>query len=243
MSLIGHMVVRNEMGRYLPETLGWLAELTGGRLLVYDDQSTDDTARFVSSECRLPLVVRSDATPSFAEDESAFREAAWRMLEQAFRPTPDDWVLTLDADEFLVTNQPGGTSADVNEFIEQATEGTTAVTFTVAEVFGLDDTGWPMLRSDGYWDSIHACRLVKWRPGGTFHPRREGGGSVPSSWPKPNVKNRDLSILHYGYTTPEDRQAKYLRYRYGGGHNRVHIDSIQRTPQLRKWPGMAPPFR
>lgn len=242
MSLIGHMVVRNEMGRYLPDTLAWLAELADGRLLVYDDQSTDGTAGYVSSEMRLPLAIRSDDTPSFSEDESAFREAAWRVLEQAYWPTTDDWILSIDADEFLVTNHPGGTSVHVSELIADATDNATAVTFPVAEVFGESDEKWPLLRTDGYWDRIQACRLVKWRPGGTFHPRREGGGSVPSAWPKPNTTNQDLSILHYGYTTPEDRAAKHLRYRYGAGHNPVHIASIQRQPRLTKWTGMAPPF-
>jgi hypothetical protein len=244
MSLIGHMVTRNEIGRYLPDTVAWLAELTDNRLLVYDDQSTDGTAEYISSTCRLPLAVRPDDVPTFASDESAFRQAAWRTMERAFQPSTDDWILSIDADEFLVTAEPGQTVEDVRVALDRAMSipDATSVTFAVAEVFGVNDENWPMLRTDGYWDCIQACRLVKWRPGGTFHPRKEGGGSVPSAWPKPMFKNTDMALLHYGYTTPEDRSSKYLRYRFGGGHNPVHIASIQRAPRLTKWTGMAPPF-
>lgn len=242
MGLIGHMVIRNEMGRYLADSVPWLAELTDGRMLVYDDQSTDGSAAFVAQDCRLPLVVRPEWSPSFEEDESLLRQAAWWALERSLSPTADDWVLVIDADEFVVDTDPAGDVMSVRDRLAAATIAASAVTFRVAEVFGVDDNEWPMLRTDGYWNQILAARLTKWRRDGFFHPRKEGGGSIPSSWPKASFTTKGLAILHYGYTTPEDRKAKYERYRYGKGHNRVHIDSIQRTPSLTRWVGMNPPL-
>lgn len=241
MSLIGHMVVRNEKDRYLRQSLAWLAELTDGRLLVYDDQSTDGTAEYVYRDLRLPLVQRSDTTPSFAADESAFRSAGWQALETAFEPTTEDWILVIDADEFLVTTQPDGTSADVAQLIEEETDGATSVTFPVAEIFGLDDD-WPLIRADGYWPDIKACRLVRWRPGATFRPRKEGGGSVPSNWPKPRTTSSVLTILHYGYATAKDRATKFERYHGSDGHNPLHVRSIRTKPTLVRWRGMSPPM-
>lgn len=236
--LTGHMVVRNEMDRYLPETLAWLAELTDGRVLVYDDQSTDGTAAYVSGE-RLPLAVRPDDVPSFADDESACRQAGWQALERAFLFTAEDWILAVDADEFLVTPDARHGLEDVRQSLARAATADSAVIFPVAEVFDETEDG-PLVRTDGYWSNITATRLAKWRPDGVFHPRREGGGSIPSNWPRPTAIDPGLTLLHYGYARPEDRNAKAMRYRSSSGHNPVHIDSITRPPRLVKWNGMTP---
>jgi hypothetical protein len=243
MRVIGHMLTHNELGRYLRTSLPWLAEITNGNILVYDDRSDDGTAEYVN-ELRLPLVVRTDSTPSFVEDESALRGAAWRALEQSWFPTEDDWILCVDADEFVVSNAMHATAdaAAVRHQIEEAAAEASAVTFRVQEVFDRTEARWPLVRIDGYWRDILAPRLMRWRPGGKFHPRREGGGSVPSNWPKATTINSALSILHYGYARPEDRQERLLRYAAGLGHNPVHIASISRPPSLRPWTGMAPPF-
>lgn len=235
------MVTRNELGRYLHDTLTWLADLTDNRVLVCDDQSTDGTADYIRNELRLPVVVRPDNVPPFSEDESAFRGASWHALEEAFGLSTDDWVLAMDADEFLVDRSCHGTLETVRAAIARAvTAGETTVTFTVAEVFG-EDADDPVIRTDGYWGHIQACRLVRWRPGGRFHPRVEGGGSVPSNWPKTRITNGELAILHYGYATPEDRSVKYQRYRSIRGHSPAHVNSINKPPALRRWLGMPPP--
>jgi Glycosyl transferase family 2 len=245
MRILGHMVTKNEMGRLLTCSLPWLCRLTDGHVAVYDDQSDDDTVTYARRELEVAVVRRPGGATPFSEDESAFRRDGWGFMERALQPEPGDWVLAVDADEFLVTTDPSHTESDVKSELESLVEALemgeqAGVTFRVPEVFARDASGWPQIRTDGYWGNILARRLVKWRPGGAFHPRREGGGSVPSNWPCGPTPARSLALLHFGYATPEDQSERHARYSRGIGHNPVHVDSIRRPPSLTRWTGMTP---
>lgn len=246
MRILGHMVTRNEMGRYLKTTLPWLAAVCGDNVVVYDDQSSDDTETYVT-ELGLHYRRRPDAIASFADNEGDFRWAAWQAMERRLHPRTGDWVLSVDADELLLSKTAG---ADLDDVLVQLVEsvgvaeecGQQTITFRVGEVFELDDMGWPMVRTDGYWGGITACRFAKWQVQGVFEPRKEGGGSLPSSWPRALHPDGNLELLHLGYARPEDRRIKHLRYVRSGGHNRRHIESILTVPELEHWVGMRPPL-
>lgn len=247
MRLIGHMVTRNEMGRYLTTTLPWLAELCGGLVVVYDDQSTDGTEAYVT-ELGLHYRRRPDAIASFADNEGDFRWGAWQSMERTVHARAGDWVLTVDADELLLSKTAGADLHDVLvQLIESIAEAEEhdqrTITFRVAEVFDFDGMGWPLIRTDGYWGGITACRLAKWQVQGVFEPRKEGGGSLPSSWPRALEPDRQLELVHLGYARPDDRMIKYQRYLHGTGHNRRHVESILTLPELQHWVGMRPPLR
>jgi glycosyltransferase involved in cell wall biosynthesis len=237
--ILGHMVTHNELGRYLPATLDWLVDICD-TVVAYDDGSTDGTVDFLRAS-PVHLGCRPADAPSFSRDESALRAAAWKHLERVAQPQSTDWVLCIDADEFLVADDP---ASDLNEEITDAVEeasraGAQSISFEVAEVF--DTSGpQPMVRTDGYWGEISACRLVRWRDKGRFDPRREGGGSVPSSWISWRHMATRLHLLHLGYATPEDRKARFMRYSAGAGHNPRHITSILQPPSLVPWTGMTP---
>jgi hypothetical protein len=246
MRLLGHMVVRNERDRWLTSTLPYLAELCAGAVAVYDDQSTDDTVAYVQG---LGLNVRSrpEAIPSFHENEGVFRWAAWQYMERTFRPRDGDWVLVLDADELLLSNRAGGDADLVRlqllEAIGLAEDaGQSTVTFKVAEAFDFNGMGWPLVRVDGFWGGITACRLARWKCQGVFEPHREGGDSLPTSWPRAPESDMQLEILHLGYARSEDRAVKYERYRAGTGHNPRHVQSIIEQPKVTHWVGMRPPL-
>jgi hypothetical protein len=246
MRLIGHMVTRNEMDRWLNSTLPWLAELCHGNVAIYDDQSDDDIESY-AGRLGVSFKRRPDGMPSFADNEGDFRWAGWQAMERALMPRQGDWILAVDADELLVTNQAGVGLDDVRlqllDAIGQAEEAQQrTVSFEVAEVFAFDDMGWPLVRTDGYWGGITACRLAKWHPQGVFQPQKEGGGSLPSSWPRATRVHDHLQLLHLGYARPEDRIAKRHRYRTGAGHNPRHVESILSYPDLTYWIGMRPPL-
>lgn len=236
--IIGHMVTRNEMDRYLPATIEWLRTLVND-LFVYDDLSTDGTFEHLR-DLGVPAKQRSAQDFPFQENEGIFRMVAWWEMEAALRPTTQDWVLCVDADELLLGNGPCDTRSALAEQVEVAKRtGIDAVTFEVAEAFDLVD-GRPQIRTDGFWGHIRACRLVRWRNESIFHSR-DAGGSVPNSWTGQECVSLDLVLLHLGYVRAVDRQVKHDRYTGRSGHSRRHVESILWTPTLRPWTGQPLP--
>ncbi len=234
--IIGHMVVRNEADRYLSESLAWLSRHTDA-MYVYDDRSTDRTAP-LAMQAGAMVRTRTQLTPSFAEDESAFRQAGWEWMTERARLTEDDWVLCIDADEFLVATD-ADEARSVRQLLEQSADQGMTVTFPVAEIFATFDV--LERRIDGYWKAITADRFARWVPDPAFMERCEGGGSLPRAarFARPGISTA-LTILHFGYARPDDRQAKYQRYSKGRGHNLTHVGSIIRPPQLEPWTGQNP---
>lgn len=233
------MVTRNEAGRYLAATLSWLTGLVE-QVCVFDDRSDDDTVA-VAERCGAHVDIRPRNVPSFTEDESRFRAAGWAQMERIAAPDVNTWILAVDADEYLVASDPEGNRDGTRQAIrETAHSARSAVVFPVAEIFGFDETGVPLVRTDGFWGCIKACRLVRWRPGAVFDERQEGGGSIPSSWARTSTTDPNLTILHYGYANAEDRAMKFERYASTLGHNPNHIASIMRAPTLKHWSGARP---
>lgn len=236
MRIIAHLVTHNEEARYLRDVLWWLNTMVD-EVYVWDDQSTDNTveiARLMGAH----VEVRGQDVLSFAQDEAECRAAGWWWMIEASGAAPQDWVLCLDADEFLV---PGlGVTATERQMLEDATQLGGPVIFPVAEVFAVQ-SGIPMVRLDGYWGQIEAMRLVPAR-GMTFRVMTEGCGSVPAHNfdAEGPVRGGPLSILHYGYARPEDRQLKHQRYGRGRGHNPIHVASIVTPGRLVPWSGKAP---
>jgi hypothetical protein len=235
--ILGHMVTHNEMGRYLTTTIPWLASLVDD-IHVYDDRSDDGTYEYLQ-RAGVAVEQRPQSAVSFRENEGRFRGGAWQRLDARLRPRSRDWILCVDADEFVVPAITDATSGrtDLQTAITNARlSGQQAVSFVVAEIFGFGDDGWPAQRIDGFWGSIRACRLVAWRSGGYFPPRNSAG-SVPESWHHGYDPVRGLQILHLGYARQEDRVAKTQRYLASSSHNLGHVMSILDTPTLVPWDG------
>lgn len=244
--LLAYMVTRNEAGRYLDACLAWACGFVDA-VSVYDDRSTDNTVEVAVSH-QAPTLVRPEGVPSFVEHEGRFRAAAWAWFEEALAPEPGDWVLALDADEFLVCQD--GVRSGVDAATEAADQqGANAVRLAVPEVFEV--TAGPFLagakvRTDGAWGTIAGTRLFRYRPGGIFRDRAMGCGAEPTyvadqaQWA---VRWPALSLLHLGYAHPADRQAKFIRYTSlaNHGHNDAHVRSIVTPPTLAPWPGPWPP--
>jgi hypothetical protein len=225
------MVTHNELDRYIPDTVPWLQTICDA-VHIFDDASTDGTFEYLAS-LGVTVAQRAPFETSFAEDESAFRGRAWRVMETMTAPTENDWVLCIDADEFLLAGEADQTRDVLTSCIEMADNlNSGSVTFPVREVFGHADDGTPLVRTDGWWGEIEATRLVRWRPDGKFAPRRQGGGSIPANWDEGYFNLDDLAIAHYGYARPRDRQAKYARYAGTTGHNPSHVASILQHPTL-----------
>ena len=222
MNIFSYIVTKNEAGRYLEDTLSSLREQVDG-ICVFDDRSDDNTVEILKN-LRIPHMINSWGRP-FLDDESAFRERAWRFMEDLFEPLPGDWILTLDADEALREKR------SLQEVCVQAhVTGQDALWMHVHELWSPTE-----IRTDGYWGTIRALRLAAWKANGKFAPKKMGGGSLPD-YIQNAGETSDLDILHYGYVRQEDREAKHARYSGTSGHSSRHISSILQSPTLAQLP-------
>lgn len=227
------MVTHNEAGRYLRPCLEWLEKVVD-RIVVYDDQSTDGTAE-ICDERGCAVNVRESSVPAFVTNEAQFRSAAWRTL--AAQVNKGDWVLCIDADEFLIATNGETERGELDRLAEMAF-GSDGYELGVREVFDVIE-GEPMIRVDNYWGAISGVRYVEWTAEAAFPDKQMGCGSVPVAIQHTTMAP-GLDILHYGYAANTDRRTKHDRYTRRAGHNPKHIASILTPPTLRRYPHHHP---
>lgn len=237
------MVVRNEADRYLEKVLRWHRPFLD-ELLVYDEGSTDDSD-VIAQDCGAFVTWRPHTVPSFRESETAVRQDAWNQLGALFTMTANDWVLSIDADEFFLAGDTRASALEALQILTDVPDEIGAYSFNVDEVFD-QRHGQLMARHDGFWGGITADRMVRWHSAARFRVRQGMGcGSIPlgtCSVPR-KVSPGVARIVHLGYLRPEDRQTKYERYSNDVGHSSRHVESILQTPQLEEvrfpWPALS----
>ena len=221
--LIGHMIVGpGEADRYLAHTLGRACAAVDVMHVSVDPRATEVDVGVVDGYATLWEVL--DVT--WEDNESIFRQSAWDAMSSSVSPTSSDMVLLVDADELIHNPEAvrGSTLAKAGQ----------ALPVTFYEMWSSDS-----YRVDGLWKPYQAHIIIPWRPGATFLRRRLACGRQPTyvtDVPKFGMPVGE--ILHYGYATERDRQAKHDRYmRLDGGafHNIDHLRSILAEPQLHKW--------
>lgn len=241
MKIFCQVVVRNEADRFWSSWLDWHVRMFPDGVHVYDDQSTDNTARM--AEQAGALVTRRIDGVGFLEHEGKFRQQAWGAFEDTMKPEPGSWVFCIDADEFLVSAED-----ETNKLFRvcewAAQQRRQAYMVSIPEVFGsvelsngeLTDLS---VRTDGWWGKIAGTRLFEYHPGGKFSDKVMGSGSEPtyvSSVARSSLQ--EMWLMHYGYARPADVQAKYARYSgLVHGHSDKHIQSIIEEPDLVPWDG------
>jgi hypothetical protein len=239
MTLFSLTVVRNEADRYLRSMLANVVDVVDWSF-VYDDQSDDNTLEIVQ-EFTPEWWVREEGTPSFLEHEGKMRQDAWDVFEMTMQPKLGDWVLAIDADEMLVTTSE---SCCVRCELDQAIgyahqEDATAIVLPIPEVFGVDDDGTPLVRTDGWWGKIAGSRLFRYEKDGVFPDKPMASGSEPSYVEAGRCSRRSLGLhlMHFGYMDKRDQQAKWERYTalMDHGHSNQHVQSIVSPPTLKRW--------
>lgn len=238
MSIFSYMVIKNEMDRYLRLAVKELMRHVDG-LVIYDDRSDDLTTENMREICGLgnvTFMIRDWLSFSFLENEAEFRQDAWTLMEKAFRPRQDDWILTLDADEFLRSSLP------LRQICSETSPEVQALRCRVHEMWGTGDDD--QIRVDGFWPTIEATRLCRYDPGARFRTVDSEGRRLPmgrGSLPEVGRTDKDsrFDILHYGYASAEDREIKYRRYSARQGHTPRHVRSIIEPPILAPLQGVG----
>lgn len=249
------MVVKDEADNYLDAALSDMRAYTDA-IFVFDDQSTDRSAaiaqRHAVVSCRSDHDARGrlkdpkDRVPSFMEDEGAFREESWREFEHLMQPEDGDWVVSLDADEFLLGTDRRARLEEAAH--EAARVGTKSISTYRREAFSLSVVDGTVVayqpRLDGFWHSISGGRIFRYEtngsilqkgPGGEVRKKPMGCGSSPTyARQTPPLERLDFTVLHLGYATAESARVRYDRYTSlkNHGHAQSHIDSIVAPPHL-----------
>lgn len=224
------MIVRNEVNRHLGRSIACaveIARLNHGLLIVTDDASTDGTDQYVRHHTEHVQVFDE---PRFLVHEGRARQAHYEFMSSLIEP--DDWVLSLDADETV--NRPELVSEKVRDANRT---GTGLVLMELIELWRSD----PMMqRVDGYWATQMAMRLYRFEEGGQIRDKEMASHSAPDyairrRYDGTALAQNELHLLHWGYMREEDRRAKYARYIDRPGHNPKFIRSILEPPSLREY--------
>lgn len=232
--IFGLLCMQNEADRFLRSCLEWNTNWFDD-LFVYDDRSTDRSVRIAADYG--VVVVRNPSDPSFLDHEGQFRSHSWSLFEDIMNPTEEDWIISFDADEFIVSNLDSTLTALALQ-AEQTDHRSVAL--HVPEVW--NDTPPYLIRTDGFWNENWNPRFCRYDPVWNFNDRSMGCGSVPSyAFDNPLRTIAEVELLHFGYSESSERQRRYIRYsQHTEGHNPVHIQSIVGTPVLTPWVGPTP---
>lgn len=243
MKLAASVIVRNELDRYLVPFLAHLLAFVD-EVRILDDGSTDgwtdlllDYNEALRPEWNLDLdrlhVLRADES-AFWQDEGAARQ---RLLDWTLEGEPD-WILSIDADEFV------SDGAALRALIE--TPPAAVYSLAMQEVWQADDDCL-CVRQDGGWRA-HPIPIL-WRvPGSTvlehdargerkwrIADRKVAPGREPiavrdlARFGSRHVLPSGVDVLHFGWACEADRAARHARYvEHDGGryHNSAHLASI-----------------
>lgn len=231
MKLVLNMVIKNEMDRYLQACIMHHWPLVDS-IFIMDDRSDDIDPALLKKWGVEHIAVRGKNQPSFIQNEAAFRQAGWERMAEVCELESGDWVLGLDADEFLVGAEP------LPLAVAACGQNYDSISFSIPEMYSIDP---PQERTDGYWASITGLRMTRYRPGDQSFPwEGMGCGVFPAYASKGRVWSELLEhfgrILHYGYANVTDRNEKFARYsRESNNHAGSHIKSILEAPTTTKW--------
>lgn len=193
------MIVRNEADRYLKRCLASLQEFADN-IIILDDASEDDTPGICRSYPGVKLY--SQAHSLFLTDESELRRKLWDYTLE----NKPEWILALDADEFLEESFV----KELPFLLKQ--KGFKAIGFRLFDCWGDEDN----FRVDGIWNPWlrgFSVYLVKYQPqlesvwpGLKFHC-----GRLPLAYRQLPYYESEIRIKHLGWSNPSDIKAKYER--------------------------------
>ncbi len=237
MNLVASLVVRNELGRYLPACIEHLRAFCD-LVVVLDDGSDDGTEEWLAPQQDQQVRVHRWEHSAFYVHEGHTRT---QLLQHALALAPTH-VLPLDADELI------GNGRALRAMIE-ARPNVPAWHLPIHEVWAATEDRY-FTREDGGWPR---GRTLVWRvPKGplSFKDAALACGRVPQQVARLSAQHTKIPLLHLGWLDESERQERVARYtEHDGGrfHARSHLASILDARQVklegRTWPPALAPWR
>lgn len=222
---------RNEASRYLQSCLTDLTSYCDG-VIIADDDSEDDTVNvacdvFSAYKGISAVYPKPTKIPGLMEHEGQFRKWVLETAVGAFEPRSlIDWLLVIDADEFLRPIEPDlHVETVLRNRIDSLHKSFMGIEMGRDELWQLDP---PVARNDKLWGTITNIRMFRYDAGREIAPYQTqlACGSVPpwATWSA--YRTGTLRVVHAGYADPLDRSDKHKRYDGLSGHHPDHIASI-----------------
>jgi len=197
--LTAMMIVRNEADRYLSRCLESLLTFVDD-IIIMDDASEDDTPEICLSYPRVKLYRQPHS--KFLTDEAELRRELWHYTLE----NKPEWILAIDADEFLEES----CLKEIPYLLRQS--NFKAVGFRLFDCWGNED----FFRVDGLWNpwlrgfSIYLIKnqpqLESVWPSLKFHC-----GRLPLAYRQLVHYESSIRIKHLGWAKPSDIISKYER--------------------------------
>ncbi|MBP2637374.1 MAG: glycosyl transferase family 2 [Firmicutes bacterium] len=195
------MLVRNESGRYLERVLQQITQYAD-EIVVLDDASTDDTVAICRKQlANVPHRIVENKTSKFG-NEIELRKALWDLAVS----TQPDWIMILDADEIFEAKA----ISSIRELLKD--DSVDVIYFRLYDMWNENS-----LREDEYWAAhlVYRTFLVRLRFGYDYKWQEKPlhCGRFPVNIAGLPGKQSQLRLQHFGWARPEDRIAKYFRYK------------------------------
>ncbi|MGC7871550.1 glycosyltransferase family 2 protein [Desulfosporosinus sp. SYSU MS00001] len=228
--LTAMMIVRNEADRYLRRCLESLHTFVDD-IVILDDASDDDTPEICLSYPCVKLYRQPHSM--FLTDEAEMRRKLWHYTME----NKAEWILAIDADEFLEESF----LKEVPYLLNQ--NKFRAIGFRLFDCWGDEDH----YRIDGLWNPWlrgFSIYLIKCQPqlASDWPALKFHCGRLPLAYRRLVHYESAIRIKHLGWANPLDIKAKYERaVRQDPDNNymkREHYESILWSPEkiiTEKW--------
>lgn len=157
--------------------------------------------------------------PLFLLDEAAHRQTAWNLMVIALDPSPEDWMVIIDADE-VITMPHLVQKAAKDPFFDGKRVGFT--------IYNLWDG--PQYRADGPFRVKTEWLMFQFRQGAHWSPNSTAR-APDYVYNLPPVTEPLSDIAHYGYLTAEQRERKWKRDQARG----KDVTALSTKPLLGTW--------
>lgn len=196
------MLVRNESGRHLEAVLKQATEYID-HAVILDDASEDNTALICQDSLQgIPLTFHSNKHPLF-NNEILLRKQLWKMALKSNA----EWIIILDADELFEDDAP----KQLRDLLTRASDAD-YFSFRLYDLW--TETHY---REDSLWQAHKWYRpfILRNIPGfkAQWQETPQHCGRFPKNIMSLRGQSSDLRIKHLGWARPQDRLAKYYRYK------------------------------